>query len=156
VVELRNCWLPKGSSYIVVRGQIPIGYVEAKDVGTGLDTAERSAQIRRYRSSLNNLILTDYLEFRWYVQGEHRETARLGTLPPDGKIKRSQSGVQAVTALLERFFAQAPPALGRSKELAERMAALTRMIRSLIEETFRREGKKGALHAQLKAWRRYG
>ncbi len=30
-----------------------------------------------YRPGLPNLILTDYLEFRWYVNGERRQTAHL-------------------------------------------------------------------------------
>jgi hypothetical protein len=45
--------------YIITRAGTPIGYVEAKDIGTSLDTEERSEQMRRYRASLNNLILTD-------------------------------------------------------------------------------------------------
>ncbi|MCK4315790.1 MAG: DNA methyltransferase, partial [Anaerolineae bacterium] len=139
--------------YVITRAHTPIGYVEAKDVGTNLDTAERSEQLRRYRASLNNLILTDYLEFRWYVEGEHRETARLATVTRDGKVKRSKGGVQAVTDLLQKFFAQEAPTLGRPRELAWRMAALARMIRNLIEETFRREAEEGMLHAQLKAFR---
>jgi len=139
--------------YIITRATTPIGYVEAKDIGTSLDTAARSEQLRRYRASLNNLILTDYLEFRWYVEGEHRETARLATVTQDGKVKRSRDGVQAVADLLQRFFAQEVPTLGRPRELAERMAALARMTRNLIEETFERESEEGALHAQLKAFR---
>jgi hypothetical protein len=139
--------------YIITRAGTPIGYVEAKDVGTSLDAGERSEQMRRYRASLNNLILTDYLEFRWYVEGEHRETARLAAVTEDGKVKRSRGGVQAVADLLQKFFAQEVPTLGRPKELAERMAALALMTRNLIEETFRRESEEGMLHAQLKAFR---
>jgi len=139
--------------YIITRAQTPIGYVEAKDVGTSLDTAERSEQMQRYRASLNNLILTDYLEFRWYVEGEYRETARLATVTRDGKVKRSGGGAQAVADLLQKFLAQEVPIHGRPGELAQRMAALARMTRDLIEETFRRETKQGMLHAQLKAFR---
>jgi len=139
--------------YILTRSGTPVGYVEAKDVGKSLDEAERSEQLARYRESLTNLILTDYLEFRWYAEGEHRETARLATVTPDGKVKRSKGGVQAVADLLQKFFAQEVPTVGRPKELAERMAALARLTRNLIEETFRREGEAGALHAQLKAFR---
>ena len=139
--------------YIITRAHTPIGYVEAKDVGASLDTAERSEQLRRYRASLNNLILTDYLEFRWYVEGEHRETARLATVTRDGKVKRSKDGVQAVADLLQKFLVQEVPIHGRPGELAQRMAALARMTRDLIEETFRRETEQGMLHAQLKAFR---
>ena len=42
-----------------------IGYVECKDIGVSLDAVAKSEQLKRYRAHLGNLILTDYLEFRW-------------------------------------------------------------------------------------------
>ena len=54
-------------------GPVTIGHVEAKDVGKDLDEAEKSDQMKRYLPALPNLILTDYLGFRWYLSGEHRE-----------------------------------------------------------------------------------
>ena len=53
--------------------------MEAKDIGEPLDKIESSDQLKRYRESLGNLVLTDYVEFRWYVGGQHRLTASLGT-----------------------------------------------------------------------------
>lgn len=50
--------------FVVSKGIITVGYVEAKDVGKSLDEAEKSEQLKRYRESLSNLILTDYVEFR--------------------------------------------------------------------------------------------
>src|SRR5690606_3721625 len=63
--------------FIVTRGKIPLGYIEAKNIGESLDKCEKSNQLKRYFSSLGNLLLTDYLEFRWYVNGEKRLTVRL-------------------------------------------------------------------------------
>ena len=57
-------------------GPVTIGHLEAKDVGKDLVEVEKSEQMKRYLPALPNLILTDYLEFRWYVDGEHRQTAR--------------------------------------------------------------------------------
>jgi len=74
--------------FVVTRGSTTIGYVEAKDVGKSLDEAERSEQLQRYRDSLTNLVLTDYLGFRWYVDSERRLTACLGTPTRDGRIRR--------------------------------------------------------------------
>lgn len=139
--------------FIITRGQTPVGYVEAKDIGANLDAAQRSDQLKRYLPSLSNLILTDYLEFRWYVEGEHRETACLAKVTRDGNVKSTKAGLQAVSDLLDKFFAQEAPILGRPKDLAQRMASLARMIRDLIEETFKQEGKEGKLHAQLTAFR---
>ena len=44
--------------FIVTKGQTPLGYVEAKDIGVSLDKTEKSEQLGRYRASLGNLILT--------------------------------------------------------------------------------------------------
>ena len=41
-----------------------IGYIEAKDIGVNLNQTEKDEQIKkRYLPSLENLILTDYIEF---------------------------------------------------------------------------------------------
>ncbi|MFM7438304.1 MAG: DNA methyltransferase, partial [Snowella sp.] len=56
-----------------------LGYIEAKDIGVELKKEEKSNQMKRYLGALGNLIFTDYLEFRWYVGGEFRSSASLGT-----------------------------------------------------------------------------
>ncbi len=137
----------------MVRGEIPVGHIETKDIGANLDQTERSVQLKRYREALPNLILSDYLEFRWYVEGQHRETAKLATLDHHGKVHWSKEGVEATERLFEQFFAQEVATIGRPKELAQRMAKLAQLIRGLIEETFKQEEEKGSLHGQLEAFR---
>ena len=66
--------------YIISKHNIPVGYVEAKDINEDLDRVEKSDQLKRYFGSLSNLILTDYLEFRWYVNGNIRLTVKIGEL----------------------------------------------------------------------------
>ncbi len=65
--------------YVVERNNLTIGYVEAKDIGVSLDKVEKDEQLGRYRRALENLILTDYLEFRWYVGGEKHLSASLAS-----------------------------------------------------------------------------
>lgn len=56
--------------YIITKKNIPIGYIEAKDIGKSLDSKDYKEQFDRYRKSLENLIITDYLEFRLYRNAE--------------------------------------------------------------------------------------
>lgn len=140
--------------YIVTRGDIPLGYIEAKDIGISLGEVESGEQLKRYRDSLANLILTDYLEFRWYIAGEHRLTARLATPDKAGKLKLSPDGVQQLDQLLEGFFRADIPVVNSPKELAVRMAALARLMRSIIERTFTEEGERGTLHSQMEAFQK--
>jgi len=47
-----------------------VGYIEAKKPGENLDVIENSPQLKRYRKTFPNLILTDFYEFRLYRNGE--------------------------------------------------------------------------------------
>lgn len=59
--------------FTVRRRELLVGYVEAKDVGLDLDQIEKSEQLQRYLEAFPNLVLTNYLEFRWYVNGKRRQ-----------------------------------------------------------------------------------
>ena len=140
--------------YILTRGGVPLGYVEAKDVGVDLRKIERTDQLKRYKAALPNLILTDYLEFRHFVNGEHRGTVRTAEEDGDGKLRLDKAGAKEAERLLRSFLATAAPSVGTPRELAERMAARAREIRDLIVRTFEGEGEKGQLHQQLSAFRK--
>ncbi len=55
--------------FIVMKHDIPILYLEAKDIGISLDKIEKSDQMSRY-FGYANLVLTDYVEFRFYRNGQ--------------------------------------------------------------------------------------
>jgi hypothetical protein len=120
--------------FIVMRGQTPVGFVEAKDIDERLSRIENGEQMKRYRDALPNLILTDYIEFRWYVGGEPRGTARLGEVR-DGKIRRDDEGIDEVGRRLAAFALEQTPTIRTARELATRMAGMTREIRGLIENS---------------------
>lgn len=54
--------------FVVLKHDVPILYIEAKDIGVSLDKVEKSEQMARY-FGYANLILTDYVEFRFYRNG---------------------------------------------------------------------------------------
>ena len=54
--------------FIVMKNDIPILYIEAKIIGESLDKIEKSKQMERY-FGYANLVLTDYVEFRFYRNG---------------------------------------------------------------------------------------
>ncbi len=54
--------------FVIYNHDIPILYIEAKDIGVSLDKVEKSEQMARY-FGYANLVLTDYVEFRFYRNG---------------------------------------------------------------------------------------
>ncbi len=126
-------------------GPVTMGHLETKDVGKDLDEAEKSEQMKRYLPALPNLILTDYLEFRWYVDGERRQTARLARPGKGGKLVAEKGGAEAVTQLLTGFLAHKPEPINDPKTLALRMARLTHLIRDMIVKAFEAKAASATL-----------
>ena len=139
--------------FIVERSGVPIGHIECKDLGANLDRTEGSDQLKRYRSGLPNLILTDYLEFRWYAEGVLRESARLGRLDGRGGIAFDNAGSRQVTGLLDAFFGADTPSIDNPRDLAKRMAAKARLLRDGISRILNHEDTAGPLQALLNAYR---
>ncbi len=54
--------------FVIHKHNIPILYIEAKTIGTDLSKTEKSEQMARYYGYAN-LVLTDYVEFRFYRNG---------------------------------------------------------------------------------------
>ena len=137
----------------VRRGQVPLGYIECKDIGLPLSDIEKSPQLKRYLSHLPNLILTDYLEFRWYVDGERRMTAVLGRSDSTGNVRQDTEGAREVLELITGFVEHPAVTVASPRELAVRMARLSHMCRQLIANTFEHESEEGSLHRQLEGFR---
>ncbi|MGH2504894.1 MAG: N-6 DNA methylase, partial [Ktedonobacterales bacterium] len=125
-------------------GPRTIGYVEAKDIGVPLMETERSDQLTRYRQSLDNLILTDYLEFRWYIGGVVRKTERLATPDAQHRLAWDAAAAERVGELLTAMLTQQAPDITSPDDLARRMARLAHMIRNVALETLRSADKPDA------------
>jgi hypothetical protein len=124
-----NCGAP---DYLISHRQQVLGYVEAKDVGVSLDKAENSKQLTRYFNSLGNIILTDYLEFRWYVRGESRLSTRIAQVGKNASFRPNKEGIEQASQLLTQFLQASVPQVSTPKELAMRMASLAQLIRDAI------------------------
>ena len=125
-----------------------IGYVEAKNTTEeNLDRIENTGQLRRYRDTFPNLILTNFLEFRLYRNGVRVDTAlaarpvvlnRLRTLPPLEKTEE-------LAALLERFLDFSLPKSFTAESLAVELAKRTRFLRDVVEREIAQELDAGGM-----------
>ena len=69
---------------------IPRGYIETKDLNNNLDDKSFKEQFSRYSKSLDNLIFTNYLEFRLVIDDKLSSTVIIGTVSR-GKITNRHS-----------------------------------------------------------------
>jgi hypothetical protein len=105
--------------FVILRETIPVGHIEAKDLGLPLAEVAESEQLRRYRAGLPNLILTNYIDFIWFVEGDER---RRVTIAKKGKAKtalvRSSEAYPDLDALLAEFAAEVTPQITTAPDLA--------------------------------------
>ncbi len=139
--------------FLISQGELKIGHIEAKDIGIPLKGLEKKEQMRRYFHALGNLILTDYLEFRWYVEGELRLSASIATLDKQKKIKPDPEGIAQVDQLLRQFLLTKVVQVTTPKALAKRMAALAQLIRDAITMALKDSDRGGMLRQQLESFR---
>jgi hypothetical protein len=136
------------------RDRLTIGWIETKDFGLrmSLDEVEKSDQLTRYFAHLPNLVLTDYLEIRWYVRREHgikREgDGHFGRLV-GSKIISDHAEQESAMKALDGFLRHKPALLTSARDLAVRLADFTQMIRGIIVEAF----AKGEASDSLRDWR---
>ena len=125
--------------FVIHRKEIPFGYAETKNIGANLDGAEHEAQLNRYCESLDNLIFTDYLEFRLFREGKCIQQVRIGELRGD-KIKPLRENFDAFVDLVKHFADYQGCTISTADELANRMAHKARMLASVIEKAIDKKG----------------
>lgn len=115
----------------------PIFFVEAKDVNDGdLDgNGKHKEQFHRYRSSLDYIVFTDYLDFHFYENGEWVKNIRIAQI--NGNHICKVSGAEAeFTAMIEHLALSKPAKITSATKLAQLMAGKARLLADVIVEAF--------------------
>ncbi|NLW32960.1 MAG: N-6 DNA methylase [Fibrobacter sp.] len=140
--------------YIITRKEIPVGYIEAKDVGADLDSKNYQEQFERYKNSLSNLIITDYLEFRFYRDGDLLNKVRIGEIKGK-KITLIEERIDEFDTLIKDFCDSTGQTIKSSSKLSKIMAGKARLLAKVIETALSEdEGNRenNALRDQLEAF----
>lgn len=119
--------------YIVRKGSTIVGFVEAKDIGKDLKATRKTPQLKRYLEALPNLLLTNYIDFAWFVGGEKRLEISLGTVSENQIIATGDAATQW-NALITSFVNEVTPTIATPSQLAKSLAGQTRLLRDLARE----------------------
>ena len=118
---------------------IPLAYIEAKDLEDGdLDGRKKNReQFDRYKTSLDTIIFTDYLDFHLYQNGEWQQSVRLAEIQGN-KIRLSDS--DRFVALMQHIQSAQPQRITSANKLAQLMAGKARLLRDIIEQALIQDG----------------
>jgi predicted helicase len=130
----QSCGAP---DYILTKGDIPVGFIEAKDIGDkDLEGAKKTGnkeQFDRYKDSLGNLIFTDYLDFHLYRDGQFVMKITIAEITPKG-IKPLPEHFASFENFIKDFCTHVGQTIKSSKGLAEMMAGKARLLSEIIEK----------------------
>ncbi len=140
--------------FIVLKGEIALGHVEAKDIDIGLRNMKghNLEQQERYRAALPNLVYTNCLDWDFYRNGKLIGSVTIADLLMGIQAKPDQ--FSALENLLRDFISQRPQTITSPKELAERMAGKANLIKDVLRNTLE-EGKarETELNSQYQAFK---
>ncbi|MGD8748449.1 MAG: N-6 DNA methylase, partial [Balneolaceae bacterium] len=118
--------------YILTNKGIPVGYIEAKDIGEPLKGKKHKEQFDRYKDSLPNLIITDYLDFHLYREGEFITSIRIADTD-NGTIQPNASTFDQFKDLINDFATHTAQTITSSSKLSKMMAGKARLLSTIIE-----------------------
>jgi len=119
--------------YVITKGNVPIGFIEAKDLGKDLNSKSYKSQFDRYRKALDNLIITDYLWFQFYQNGELVHEIRIADID-NGKVVPCPEAFAEFTTLIQNFCTFVGQTIKSPKKLAGMMAAKARLLQIILEK----------------------
>jgi len=137
-----------------------VGYIEAKaPTVERLDHIETTEQLKRYRHTFPNLILSNFFEFRLYRNGTLIDKVliarpfivhKLKAIPP---VEKESDFLK----LLEKFFFFSLPRVYDAKTLAIELAKRTRFLKDevIAEELIEEGAEKGFILGFYEAFRKY-
>lgn len=143
----QKCGAP---DYIIRKGELDVGYIEAKDINVSLDKTEKTDQMKRYLESLDNLILTDYMEFRFYRNGQKVDTVRIAEIGE--KITPIADNYEKLETLLADFIGFQGQTIKSPKQLAEMMARKAKLMRDVFAKAVEADDEDNTLREQWKAF----
>jgi predicted helicase len=134
--------------YIISKGEIPVGFIEAKDIGDkdleGKKKTGNQEQFDRYKTGLNNLIFTDYIDFLFFRDGVFTTKISIGKIE-NGSILPLSEHFEQFTQLFKNFTETISQPIKSPTRLAEMMAGKARLMADVIERALNEDDENGNL-----------
>lgn len=130
-----DCGAP---DYVLTRKDVPIGYIEAKDIGVDLGSKTLKEQFDRYKSGLTNLIFTDYMDFHFYKEGEFVTKIAIAKAE-NGSIVPIPENFETFTNLIKNFSLTVSQTIKSPTKLAQMMAGKAKLMADVIEKSLHQD-----------------
>lgn len=140
--------------FIIQRDNIAVGHVEAKDLHIRLEKLNEAnaEQKQRYLKALPNLLYTNCLDWEFYRDGELYTKITIAHL--DKVVQGQPANYAHLEHILRDFVAQSPRTITSSKDLAEKMAGKSALLKDVFYKILAHESERESeIYSQYSAFK---
>ena len=137
--------------FVISKNNIPLCYIEAKDITKNLENKEFKEQFSRYIKGLDNVIFTNYLDFIFYSR--QKEVARISI----GKIENNEvvgffEKFDEFKRLINAFIKRPTQTIKSPKILINLMANRALLLKDILSKTLK--DKNSTLYMQYEVFKK--
>lgn len=117
--------------FVILKNNVPLLYIEVKKVGEDLDKIEKSNQADRY-FGYDNLIISDYVDFRFFRNGEKSESIALAEIDKKERVLTPAKDISVLAKTITDFVRDHKEPIKRGRHLAQIMGGKAQRIRDNV------------------------
>lgn len=131
--------------FVVIKNEVPLLYIEVKKIGEDLNKIAKSSQASRY-FGYANLIITDYLDFRFFRNGQvYEEAIVLGSSDKSSRsISPTPEQGERLVRTIKDFVSSHKEPIRSGKHLAKIMGGRAQRIRDNVIDYLQKETANNA------------
>ncbi len=136
--------------YSIAKKDIPIGYIEAKDIDKDLSNKAYTKQFERYKNALDNLIITNYINFEFYQNGELVKKISIAKID-NNQIIPLQKNFSEFVHLIKNFTTFVSKTIKSPLKLASLMANKALLLKDVLTNALNSD-EESSLNEQLRVF----
>lgn len=133
--------------YEIVKGDIVVGFIEAKNIGDtdlrGKRSTGNKKQFDRYKNAVSVIAFTDYLNIILYINGEEVLSSCIGIVNGSQIVYNNDcEQISNFIKIISRLGNAEPQPIRSAKVLADKMAQKAKLIANILHNAMSRDPQK--------------
>ena len=117
--------------FIIFNEDIQFGFIETKDIDIEINKILKTEQIQRYKEALDNIIITNYIDFIYYKDETTLLNANIASIVK-GSVLEKKEGINAFLDIIDNFSKYEGKIINSSEQLAVIMSRKSKLLSDII------------------------
>ena len=137
--------------FSLTKNGVPIGYIETKDINKNLYSKEHKKQFEKYKNGLDNLIISNYIDFIFFRFGKEIIKISIAKIENNRIVGISENFEEFIN-LIKYFTDFISRSINSPLKLAEMMATRTILLKNMLIKTL--NDKESSAYSQYQVFKK--